>query len=138
MTQPSINVTPLIDVLLVMLIIFMVAAPMKPTVFKAKIPAEPTNIDRDVPTHPDTLVVSLDRSDSISLNGERGLGSLHDRSALIERLSAIIAERQSVQAENAVFIRAPRSTGYGKVAMIVDAVKLAGATPIALQIDHLD
>ena len=36
--KPSINVTPLIDVLLVLLIIFMVITPLKPTDFKAKIP----------------------------------------------------------------------------------------------------
>ena len=39
-TKPSINVTPLIDVLLVLLIIFMVISPIKPTDFKAKIPQE--------------------------------------------------------------------------------------------------
>ena len=40
---PAINVTPLIDVLLVLLIIFMVAAPLKPHRFLAKLPAEPDN-----------------------------------------------------------------------------------------------
>ena len=39
--KPSINVTPLIDVLLVLLIIFMVITPMKPSRFEAKVPAEP-------------------------------------------------------------------------------------------------
>ena len=55
MTRPTINVTPLIDVLLVLLIIFMVVTPMRPSSFKAAIPAE----RRDTPTvlpHPDTLV----------------------------------------------------------------------------------
>jgi biopolymer transport protein ExbD len=39
--------------------------------------------------------------------------------------------------ERTVFIRAPRSTGYGQVAKLVDAVKSAGAFPISLQIDDL-
>ncbi|MEP7038916.1 MAG: biopolymer transporter ExbD, partial [Acidobacteriota bacterium] len=39
-TKPNINVTPLIDVLLVLLIIFMVISPIKPTDFKTKIPQE--------------------------------------------------------------------------------------------------
>ena len=39
-SKPHINVTPLIDVLLVLLIIFMVVSPLKPTDFKAKIPQE--------------------------------------------------------------------------------------------------
>ena len=41
MTRPNINVTPLIDVLLVLLIIFMVVAPLKPSSFKARVPSEP-------------------------------------------------------------------------------------------------
>ena len=41
MNRPNINVTPLIDVLLVLLIIFMVVTPFKPSSFKARIPAEP-------------------------------------------------------------------------------------------------
>ncbi|MBX3292515.1 MAG: biopolymer transporter ExbD [Acidobacteria bacterium] len=138
MTTPNINVTPLIDVLLVMLIIFMVAAPMKPTAFKANIPAEPTNISPDVKPHPNTLVVSLDRGDSISLNGESGLGNAQDQTALLDRLKAVVDERKRLQAEYAVFIRAPRTAEYGKVAKVIDAVKLSGASPIALQIDHLD
>jgi biopolymer transport protein ExbD len=37
-----------------------------------------------------------------------------------------------------VFIKAPRATNYGSVARVVDAVKLAGAYPISLQIDGLE
>ena len=40
--------------------------------------------------------------------------------------------------ERTVFIKAPRSLSYGNVARVVDAVKLGGAFPIALQIDSLD
>ncbi|HLA94500.1 MAG TPA: biopolymer transporter ExbD, partial [Pyrinomonadaceae bacterium] len=40
---PNINVTPLIDVLLVLLIIFMIITPVKPSKFEAKVPAEPKN-----------------------------------------------------------------------------------------------
>src|SRR5215217_7210573 len=58
MTKPQINVTPLIDDLLVLLIIFMVVTPMKPSAFDAKIPAEP-NDDSSVKVHPDTLIVTI-------------------------------------------------------------------------------
>ena len=56
MSKPHINVTPLIDVLLVLLIIFMVVSPLRPDAFKAKVPAELTN---DTPSDPQTLVVII-------------------------------------------------------------------------------
>ena len=58
--RPNINVTPLIDVLLVMLIIFMVAAPLKPSRFLTKIPSQPDRIRSvDLPHPIDNLVVTI-------------------------------------------------------------------------------
>ena len=57
--KPNINVTPLIDVLLVLLIIFMVAAPLRPARFMAKLPAPPD--DRQLPAER-TYARSHDRS----------------------------------------------------------------------------
>ena len=48
MSKPVINVTPLIDVLLVLLIIFMVVAPLKPSSFRARVPAEPLPATRQI------------------------------------------------------------------------------------------
>ena len=67
---PYINVTPLIDVLLVMLIIFMVITPLKPSHFQADIPSQP---DKTPQTHPPeanplTLVVGLSSDGKITLN----------------------------------------------------------------------
>jgi biopolymer transport protein ExbD len=155
MSKPEINVTPLIDVLLVLLIIFMVVTPLKPSSFKAGVPAEPTTMPAGVKPHPDTLAVDVARDASLSLNNESGLGSAADASRLVERLRGIFADRAangsvsamaaddgerpySDQIERTVFIRAPRDIDYGSVARVVDAVKLAGAYPISLQIDRLD
>jgi biopolymer transport protein TolR len=57
---PQINVTPLIDVLLVLLIIFMVITPLKPSRFEAKVPAEPKpdDVQANVKPNPLTLVVA--------------------------------------------------------------------------------
>ena len=46
--KPNINVTPLIDVLLVLIVIFMLISPLKPASFKAKIPAEPLKEDKAI------------------------------------------------------------------------------------------
>src|SRR4051794_31168363 len=92
MNSPTINVTPLIDVLLVLLIIFMVITPLKPSAFKARIPSEPIDNDRINP-HPDTLVASLASDGSIRLNNESGLGTVNDPAQLTTRLQAVFAER---------------------------------------------
>lgn len=146
MNRPEINVTPLIDVLLVLLIIFMVVTPIKPSAFKARIPAEPAKDPAGIP-HPDTLVVAIDRDSTLRLNAETGLGNVDDASRTAEKLKYIFAQRianygLSSSADGsvprAVFIKARRDTSYGSIAKVIDAVKIAGADPIALQIDDLD
>lgn len=146
MSKPEINVTPLIDVLLVLLIIFMVVTPIKPSTFKAKIPSEPTH-DAEILPHPDTLVVAVRLDSSLSINTESGLGTVNDADKTTFRLKQIFDQRHALQQlsptgdgsiSRAVFIKAPRGIDYGSVAKVVDAVKLSGADPIALQIDELD
>lgn len=148
MTKPQINVTPLIDVLLVLLIIFMVITPMKPSAVQAKIPAEP-DIDRPINNHPDTLVVVVGGDSSLRLNNENGRGTVEDPQQLVERLRSIFDQRTENMAfvepdglaphiERTVFIKAPRGLDYGSVAKVVDAVKIAGASPVSLQIDDLE
>ena len=68
--KPSINVTPLIDVLLVLLIIFMVITPLKPSRFEAKVPAEPKDEQNvNVKPNPLTLVVAISKeTKGITLN----------------------------------------------------------------------
>ena len=72
MNKPSINVTPLIDVLLVLLIIFMVISPLKPSAFEAKIPQEPENT-KNIEANADSLVVALESDSSLRLNDEKDL-----------------------------------------------------------------
>lgn len=77
MNRPNINVTPLIDVLLVLLIIFMVVSPLKPSSFKTRVPSKPDNnhVSR---TNPDTLAVVIGDDSSLSLNGITELGNSND------------------------------------------------------------
>lgn len=143
---PNINVTPLIDVLLVLLIIFMVITPLKPSRFEAKVPAEPKNQQNiEVKPNPLTLVVSIKRtSREIVLNSDP-FGTIDEPERLTERLKAIFAEREtnnvrredSNEIEKTVFIKAPTLVRYGDVVKVIDAVKLAGAEPVGLQIDDL-
>src|SRR5436189_471542 len=80
--KPSINVTPLIDVLLVMLIIFMVAAPLKPSRFLTKIPSQPDETQRDLPAPIDNLVVTIKIDRTLMLNGLTDIGSVYNTSKL--------------------------------------------------------
>jgi len=147
MNRPEINVTPLIDVLLVLLIIFMVVTPMKPSSFKTKIPQERRQDDLKPLVNPETLIVSIDERSGLVLNREAGLGSVNDSGKLVDRLRQVFAQRivnyglsgsGDASITRHVFIRAPRGLDYGSVAKVVDAVKMSGADPIALQIDELN
>ena len=152
--KPNINVTPLIDVLLVLLIIFMIVSPVKPTDFKAKIPSEPKET-ANINSHPDTLVVTINADSTLRLNAENDVGSVQNSAKLTERLAEIFRRRTENRAyaedkaartdlseeekiQKTVFIKAPRLLDYGSVVKIVDAIKIAGASPISLQIDDLN
>lgn len=144
--KPNINVTPLIDVLLVLLIIFMVITPVKPSKFEAKVPAEPKEQQQvDVTPNPLTLVVAINRETrALSLNNESA-GSVDDPSALTAKLTEIFNERtrngvfreNSNEVEKTIFIKSPTLVKYGDVVKVIDAAKIAGASPVGLQIDDL-
>jgi biopolymer transport protein ExbD len=153
-TKPFINVTPLIDVLLVVLIIFMVAAPLRPHSFGAKLPAEPD----DHVLLPDirTLVVTVRPDATLQLNGlAKDMGTVEDSSKLTIFLLSLFKERKAnhvyrdemvsrsdvpedYRIEKTVFIKAPRTIHYGAVAKVIDGLKGAGANPVGLQLDGLN
>jgi biopolymer transport protein ExbD len=150
---PFINVTPLIDVLLVLLIIFMVVSPLKPARFVAKVPSPP--VEPPPPPHPNTLVVVIAPDRSLKLNGLSDMGTIDDTAKLSAKLAEVFQERrqnhsyaaemlnrpdlpEELRIEKTVFIKAPRSIDYGDVVRVIDAIKGAGAEPIGLQIDDLN
>jgi biopolymer transport protein ExbD len=147
MTRPEINVTPLIDVLLVLLIIFMIVTPARPSRFEARIPSPPKGDIAD--PHPDSLVVVVKADAAIELNMVPA-GSVEATAALTELLRETFAARaqqgtfakeprdRAEYIEKTVFIKAPTALPYGSVAKVVDAVRSSGAHPISLQIDELD
>jgi len=145
--SPHINVTPLIDVLLVLLIIFMVITPLKPSRFEAKVPAEPKDEPmQNVKPNPLTLVVGINReTKAITLNNE-GFGDVSDTQRLTDKLRDVFKKREAEGAfregtnevEKTLFIKSPKAVRYGDVVRVIDAVKTAGAEPVGLQIDDLE
>src|SRR6476619_8365047 len=95
---PYINVTPLIDVLLVLLIIFMVVTPLKPSRFKADIPSQrdPNEDLSKLKPNPLTLVVSISPELQIKLNQD-SMGSVNDTTQLSQRLAAVFKERKETR-----------------------------------------
>ena len=150
---PVINVTPLIDVLLVLLIIFMVAAPLKPHRFETKLPSPPQN-QQDVTPNPHTLVVSIQPDRSLMLNALTDMGTVYDMTPLSSKLREVFRERldnhvyrpdmisrfdlsERERIQKTVFIKAPRNIPYGEVTRVIDGLKGIGADPIGLQLDDL-
>lgn len=152
---PYINVTPLIDVLLVMLIIFMVITPLKPSRFEADIPTQrdPNEDLSQLKPNPLTLVVSITSDLQLKLNQD-SIGSVNDTAPLSQKLLQLFHQRadthayktgmetrtdlpESQRIEKTVFVKAPRSVKYGDVVKVIDAIKGAGANPVGLQVDDL-
>ncbi len=120
----EINVTPLVDVMLVLLVIFMVAAPM----MTVGVPLDlPRTAARAVPSEPETpLIVSLQADGRISL-----MNSEVPRDQLVDRLRAIATERDS----DKVFLRADGAIAYSQVMQVIGALNGAGFTNITLVTD---
>lgn len=152
---PYINVTPLIDVLLVLLIIFMVVTPLKPSRFKALVPDPPTQQNEQSVPDDAALVVTIAPDLSLKLNQTGDMGTTADTAKLSTALADAfqrrrethmyrreLAERFDLPEDErvlkTVFIKAPRSISYGEVARVIDGIKGAGANPVGLQIDGLN
>jgi biopolymer transport protein ExbD len=152
--KPFINVTPLIDVLLVMLIIFMVAAPLRPHSFAAKLPSLPEK-DLKLLANDDTLVVTIQPDHTLKLNRlADDIGTVEDTSKLSAALVSLFKLRtinhvyrpemetrldvpEHYRIQKTVFVKAPRSLPYGAVAKVIDGLKGSGADPVGLQLDDL-
>ncbi len=125
-TKPmaEINVTPFVDVMLVLLIVFMVSAPMLTVGIPVKLPKTSANA---LPTEPEEpLTISLTSDGKILLQSTETLPA-----KLIIKLQAIAQERSS----NRIFLRADGSIPYERVVVIMGALNAGGFSDIALVTD---
>lgn len=119
----DINVTPFVDVMLVVLIIFMVTTPiiMKPSI-NVNLPKAASG-DESTPTQ---LNLAISASGEIQLNGSRT-----DETQLTAQVQKILAKSPEAQA----VIAADKDVAHGKVVNVIDAIKSAGVTKFAISID---
>ena len=119
----EINVTPFVDVMLVLLIIFMVAAPLLTVGVPVELPetaAAPLAADDEEPL---TVTVGAD----VLAIQETEVAEAD----LVPRLTAIAAERDSRR----IYLRADEGTAYGRVVQVMGALNAAGFTDIGLVTD---
>ena len=122
-TQTSlseINVTPMVDVMLVLLVIFMVTAPILQTGIEVNLPkTQETRVEQPKPR---AVVVSIDRDGNIYLSTQE-----EARAVNVNDLSRLLAEKLSGEAEKKVYVRGDGDTPYRIIAYVLDVAKQAGA-----------
>ena len=120
----SINITPLVDVVLVMLIIFMVVTPLLEKNIAVRMPATEEVVDQsDVP--PDQLVVRIEADGDLKINSEKV-----PRDEYIDRLSTILKRKRPN--DKVVFVMADDGASYGRLVQALDGAKQAGAETLGM------
>ena len=130
-TPPNsdINVTPLVDVVLVLLIIFMVLTPLMEKDLEVRVP-EMETVDNPEPVT-DQLVVSLTEAGAIKINAE----TMPSQEEYVSRLKRVLAAK--VREERVVFFMAEDKANYGSLIGLMDGAKTAGAVVLGMATEDL-
>ncbi len=126
----DINITPLVDVVLVLLIIFMVVTPLLEKDIAVRVPeSEQVEVQQEVP--PDQLVVSVDKEGAFSINSEK----IPD-TEYVTRLSRVLAAKS--KGDRLVFFTADDNTNYAKLVLALDGARQAGAETLGMMTDKIE
>ncbi|HKA88718.1 MAG TPA: biopolymer transporter ExbD [Haliangiales bacterium] len=122
----EINVTPLVDVMLVLLIIFMVTAPMLNSGVDLELPQAEA---APVPDDAGKLILSLDKKGKVFLG---------ETPVKWEDLETKLASNAKVQADKELYIEADKNLPYGLVIQVMATARKAGVAKILMMTDPLD
>ena len=121
--KSDINITPYIDILLVLLIIFMVITPVHQMDLKVKVPQPAPKEAEMQPPDPSVIVVSLDEKLNIKVNQDL---------VTVDGLGAKLLDIYKARANKNLFISANSKLLYGDIVKIIDIAKGAGVGDIGL------
>ena len=125
----EINVVPYIDVMLVLLVIFMITAPLLTQGVVVNLPdvaADPIDAALDEP-----LILSVDRTGAFYLNFGDGADEPLDEQGLSERAAAVVRRNAATQ----IFVRGDEDASHGRVMRGFDLLRQAGAKQVVLMFD---
>lgn len=126
--KSDINITPYVDILLVLLIIFMVIQPTTQYDLRARVPQDaPEDIPEDVIVKSDAIVISINADGSLRINQDP---------VSLQRLGARLFEIYSARANKNMFVQANEDLPFGDVINVIDIAKGSGVGDIGLMIDE--
>lgn len=117
----EINIIPLVDVVLVLLIVFMVTAPLLYRGVDIKLPKTATNSIKPE----ERAVLTVGKDGAVHLDDEK-------KEIPLARLTAILTERREKSPDLSVYLRADREVPYGTVVTVMDLVKRAGVDKLGV------
>ncbi|ANO51288.1 protein TolR [Woeseia oceani] len=129
----DINVVPYIDVMLVLLIIFMVTAPLLTQGVQVELPKAGAEPITDLPDTP-PLVLSVDRDGNLFINFGDGQDSPASADEIVRRASILINEHPNIP----VLVKGDRAVPYGNVVGAMVLLQRAGAAKVGFVTDPLD
>ena len=120
----DINVTPMVDVMLVLLIIFMVISPVVPRGLDAKLPQRSSNLN---PAPEGPIVVEIAKA-------RNGLPSykINRQDVSVEQLESRLSSILSIRADKVMFVKGDDNLDFSTIARVMDMGKAAGADRIGL------
>lgn len=126
----NINVTPMVDVMLVLLIIFMVITPMLNNKVNVDLPIVSASTIMENANKEDAITVAVTRDGKTFLGGDQvSLGDIGTKVADLE------AKKTDPSADKSVYLRADQRANYGKVMDTIDAIRTAGVSQLNLLTD---